>query len=239
MAIIKKRLSSVSFLVIFGFTNGGSRWWFTGAWSVIQWNKSPHTVNVEAGFIKGSKVCLWEKYVSDCLEPRDRFHSVFMRVFICMRLLCVYLPSVIAFSAGGVRIVRPSGREWCRCWYRGYRLQVWCGTNTCAHLHAVSAAGMSRHPVPLLRLVQAPGARFSPANQLAQTQAAAGGTARHHRERGRWRAEPPVTPLEPQAESWQSAQQDYTWGKEAGGANLPIPTGRKIPILVLVIPIGT
>lgn len=82
MAIIKKRLSSVSFLVIFGFTNGGSRWWFTGAWSVIQWNKSPHTVNVEAGFIKGSKVCLWEKYVSDCLEHRDRFHSVFMRVHL-------------------------------------------------------------------------------------------------------------------------------------------------------------
>lgn len=37
------------------------------------------------------------------------------------------------WSAGGVCIVRPSGGEWCRCRYRGHRLQVWAHTHTSPH----------------------------------------------------------------------------------------------------------
>lgn len=67
--------------------------------------------------------------------------------------------------------------------------------------------------VPLPRLVQTPGARVSPANKLAETQAPARIAARHHRERRRRWAEPQITSLEPQAQSWQSTQQDHTGGK--------------------------
>lgn len=58
---------------------------------------------------------------------------------------------------------------------------------------------LSSDRVTLLR--QTPGARLSPANQLAEAQASSGGAAGHHRERRRRRAEPQNPPLEPQAQS--------------------------------------
>lgn len=56
-------------------------------------------------------------------------------------------------------------------------------------------------PDQLLTSFQTPGAGLAPADQLAQTQAAAHFKAGHHGERGRRWAEPQIPSLEPQAES--------------------------------------
>lgn len=66
--------------------------------------------------------------------------------------------------------------------------------------------------MPLSWFVKTPRARVSPANKLSETQAPTGIAARHHREWRRRRAEPQISSLEPQAQSRQSAQQDYTGG---------------------------
>lgn len=68
--------------------------------------------------------------------------------------------------------------------------------------------------VPFTWFVQTPGARFSAANQLPETQAPAGSAAGHHGERRRWWEESQIPSLEPQAQSWPSTQQDHTGGKK-------------------------
>lgn len=66
--------------------------------------------------------------------------------------------------------------------------------------------------MPLSWFVKTPRAGVSPANKLSETQAPTGIAARHHREWRRWWAEPQISSLEPQAQSRQSTQQDYTGG---------------------------
>lgn len=66
--------------------------------------------------------------------------------------------------------------------------------------------------MPLSWFVKTPRARVSPANKLSETQAPTRIAARHHREWRRWWAEPEISSLEPQAQSRQSTQQDYTGG---------------------------
>lgn len=65
-----------------------------------------------------------------------------------------------------------------------------------------------------MSLLKTPGARFPPANQLAETQASARSSPRHHRERGRRRTQQQNPSLEPEAQPWQNTQQDHTRGKE-------------------------
>lgn len=66
--------------------------------------------------------------------------------------------------------------------------------------------------MPSSWFVKTPRAGVSPANKLSETQAPTRIAARHHREWRWWWAEPQISSLEPQAQSRQSTQQDYTGG---------------------------
>lgn len=107
--------------------------------------------------------------------------------------LCVSVGYYIFFSclfrsiAGGVCVIWPSGGEWRRCGYRGYRLQV---TDAFIFTQCAALCLTVSDLVPLTQFVQTPGAWLSPANQLTETETSSSSATRHHRERGWWRAKP-------------------------------------------------
>lgn len=61
--------------------------------------------------------------VSDNQRP---WFTVFLKKKIFIERRLIFWLCILTFlcAAGGVRVIRPSGRKRCRCWHRGHRLQV-------------------------------------------------------------------------------------------------------------------
>lgn len=68
------------------------------------------------------------------------------------------------------------------------------------------------HNWEMFLLGQTTGRGFPPANQLSEAKTSASNPARHHREWGRWGAEPKEPPLESEIESPSLTQQNHTRG---------------------------